>query len=67
MTMVTDTPSCLRFLCRKSAGENELATHCYLSPQAKKKRKKIRTEVLHFFDILKCQERETSEGGKERG
>lgn len=47
--MVTDTPSCLRFLYRKSAGENELATHCYLSPQAKKKEKKSGQRSFTFL------------------
>lgn len=63
MTVEINIP-CPKFLCRKSTGENELATQLHLFLQAKKK-KKFWTEVLHFFDILKCRERHLK--GVEKG
>lgn len=64
MTVEINIP-CPKFLCRKSTGENELATQLHLFLQAKKK-KKILDRGLALFWYLEMS-RETSEGGREGG
>lgn len=66
MTMVIDT-LCPRFLCRKSKVGDILATQFYLSPQAKKKKKKNDRGPPPFKYLEMSRKRETSERHRKSG